>query len=125
MSKEENQPLDPEVKPVRRKLSTEYKLRILEEIDAAAVGDKGAILRREGLYSPQITEWRRQHKNGTLGTIKRGRKGKDPVAVENQRLQEENEKLKERLAVAEEIMEAQGKVSALLQEMSRKSAPKK
>ena len=112
---------DPEVRPTRRILTTAYKLRILEEIDAAP-SEKGVIERRENLWSSQITLWRRQHKNGTLGESKRGRKGKDPVAAENERLQAENDKLKEQLAVAEEIMEAQGKVSALLQQMSRKSA---
>jgi transposase len=116
---------DPEVRPTRRVLTAAYRLRILEEIDAAPAGGKGVIERRENLWSSQISEWRKQRDNGTLGTSKRGRKGKDPVAVENEALRAENEKLKERLAVAEEIMEAQGKVSALLQQMSRKSAPKK
>jgi hypothetical protein len=113
---------DPEVKPTRRILTTAYKLRILEELDAAPAGERGVIERRENLWSSQIATWRRQRKNGTLGESKRGRKGKDPVAVENERLQAENDKLKAQLAVAEEIMEAQGKVSALLQQMSRKSA---
>lgn len=113
---------DPEVKVSRRKLTAQYKLRILDELDAAPSGEKGAILRRENLWSNQITQWRKQAKSGTLGDSKRGRKGKDPVALENERLRAENEKLAERLAVAEEIMEAQGKVSALLQQMSHKSA---
>ena len=112
---------DTEVRPQRRILTTAYKQRILEEIDAAP-GQKGVIERRENLWSSQINAWRRQRKNGTLGESRRGRKGKDPVAVENERLQAENDKLKAQLAVAEEIMEAQGKVSALLQQMSRKSA---
>jgi len=116
---------DPEVKPTRRILTAAYKLRILEEIDAAPAGEKGVIERRENLWSSQITQWRRQRKNGTLGESKRGRKGKDSRDEEIERLHAENEKLTERLAVAEEIMEAQGKVSALLHQMSRKSAPQK
>lgn len=116
---------DPEVRPPRRVLTVAYKLRILEEIDAAPDGQKGVIERRENLWSSQIAAWRKQRKNGTLGDSKRGRKGKDPVAVENEQLHAENDKLKEQLAVAEEIMEAQGKVSALLQQMSRKSAKQK
>lgn len=116
---------DPEVKPTRRILTTTYKLRILEEIDAAPDGEKGVIERRENLWSSQIAAWRRQRKNGTIGESKRGRKGKDPVAVENEELRERNDELEKRLAVAEEIMEAQGKVSALLQQMSRKSAQQK
>ena len=116
---------DPEVKAPRRKLTTQYKLAILEELDAAPDGEKGAIVRREHLWSSQIAEWRKQRKSGTLGSSKRGRKGKDPMAGENQQLRAEIEKLKAQLEVAEEIMEAQGKVSALLQQMSRKSAQQK
>ena len=116
---------DTEVRPPRRVLTAAYKQAVLEELDAAPDGQKGAIVRRENLWSSQIAEWRKQRKNGTLGDSKRGRKGKDPVAIENERLQAENEKLKERLAVAEEIMEAQGKLHALLQQMSAKSASQK
>lgn len=116
---------DPEVRVPRRKLTAQYKQAILEEIDAASDGEKGAIVRREGLWSSQITQWRRQRKNGTLGDARRGRKGKDPRDTELERLRAENEKLTDRLAVAEEIMEAQGKVSALLQQMSRKGAQPK
>lgn len=115
---------DPEVRPTRRILTAAYKLRILEEIDASP-DQKGVIERRENLWSSQISDWRKQRENGTLGTSKRGRKAKDPRDEEIERLRVENEKLTERLAVAEEIMEAQGKVSALLQQMSRKGAPKK
>ncbi len=86
---------------------------------------RGVIERRENLWSSQITDWRKQRKNGTLGDSKRGRKGKDPLVVEVEELRKRNEELEGRLAVAEEIMEAQGKVSALLQQMSRKSAQQK
>jgi transposase len=129
MSEEKNEEKptrpDPEVKPTRRVLTAAYKLRILEEIDAAPAGEKGVIERRENLWSSQITQWRKQRKDGTLGESKRGRKGRDSRDEEIERLHAENEKLTERLAVAEEIMEAQGKLSALLQQMSRKSAPQK
>src|SRR5215204_6936557 len=53
--------------PVRRTFSAEYKLSVLAEYDAASEsGEKGAILRREGLYSSIITDWRRQHRQGLL-----------------------------------------------------------
>jgi len=53
--------------PVRRSFSPEYKLSILAEYDGASeTGEKGAILRREGLYSSLITDWRRQHRQGLL-----------------------------------------------------------
>jgi transposase len=116
--------LDPEVKPRRKALTAQYKREILEEIDAAPSGKKGEIVRREGLWSSQISDWRKERKAGTLQNSKRGRKAKDPFISEIEQLRAENEKLKEQLGVAEQIMEAQGKVSALLQEMSRKSASK-
>lgn len=102
---------DPEVKPTRRILTPAYKQRILGEINATP-GDNGMILRRENLWSSQISAWRKQAKSGTLGGTRRGRKGKDPVVVENEQLRDQVDKLKAQLAVAEEIMEAQGKVSA-------------
>lgn len=113
---------DIEVKPGRKQYSADYKLRILEEIDKAPDGEKGKIRRRENLWSSQIHNWRQQRRNGTLNSGSRGRKPKDRAVVENEELRRENEELKARLAVAEEIMEAQGKVSALLQKMSAKSA---
>ena len=57
----------PKRNPVRRSFSAEYKLAILAEYDLASeTGEKGAILRREGLYSSLITDWRRQHRQGLL-----------------------------------------------------------
>ncbi len=70
----------PEKNPVRRSFSAEYKLSILAEYDRASeTGEKGAILRREGLYSSLITDWRRQHRQGLLkaaGGTKRRRQGR-------------------------------------------------
>ncbi len=69
----------------RRKFSGEYKRRILEEADKCTEpGEIGALLRREGLYSSNLTKWRRQRKAGGLGGLtpqKRGRK-KDEQAAE-------------------------------------------
>ncbi len=88
----------------------------------------GAILRREGLYSSLVSEWRKQRERGALEAMsgrQPGRKGKDPLVTENARLRERVGELEDRLAAAEELIEAQGKVSALLHEMSRKSAEQK
>lgn len=112
--------------PVRRSFSPEYKLAILAEYDAASsTGEKGAILRREGLYSSLITDWRRQHRQGllkaTVGRADGGRGG--PSLSEVNRLRAENERLKVKLAQAEAIIEVQGKVHALLEEISKSAAP--
>jgi transposase len=108
--------------PVRRVFSPEYKLAILAEYDRCTEpGEKGAILRREGLYSSLITDWRRQHRMGLLkaavGRTDGGRGG--PSLSEVARLKAENERLKEQLAKARVVIEVQGKVHALLDELSK------
>lgn len=117
-SKGESRMPDPEVseKPMRRRFTTEYKLRILREVEASKKpGAVGAILRREGLYSSTLSGWRRQMKAG-LAARKRGRK-KDPASAEKRRnaeLEREIKRLRERLSKAETIIEVQKKVSLLL-----------
>jgi len=121
MSQTENQKeaIDPEVVPKakKRQYSAEYKRRILQEYEACReLGERGALLRREGLYSSNITNWRRQRERGELTGLtskKRGPKA-DPQAVENVRLRRENERLKKRLEQAELIIDVQKKVSQLL-----------
>src|SRR5579862_5275622 len=98
--------------PVRRSFSPEYKLAILAQYDAATEsGEKGAILRREGLYSSLITDWRRQHRQGllkaALGRTDGGRGG--PSLSELTKLRTENERLRIKLAEARAIIEVQGK----------------
>ena len=108
--------------PVRRVFTPDYKLAILAEYDRATEkGEKGAILRREGLYSSLITDWRRQHRQGllkaALGRTEGGRGG--PSLSEVAKLKAENERLKEQLAKARVVIEVQGKVHALLDELSK------
>jgi transposase len=109
---------DPEVpeRPVRRRFSAAYKLDVLAEIDAAEPGGIGAILRREGLYSSHLVDWRRARDRGALEALARppGRPKPNPLTRENDRLQRENTRLSGRLATAERIIEIQSKVSALL-----------
>ena len=114
---------DPEVreKAVRRRFTAEYKLRILKEADSCTEkGQIGALLRREGLYSSNLTTWQRQMEKGTLDALsprKRGPKGKrpDPSASRIAELERENERLKKKLRQAETIIEVQKKVSEILQ----------
>ena len=106
----------------RRGFPTDYKLAILAEYDRCTEpGEKGALLRREGLYSSIITDWRRQHREGSLlvtpGRSEGGRGG--PSRSELARLRAENERLRKKLAKTEAIIEVQGKVHALLEELSK------
>lgn len=108
--------------PVRRSFSAEYKLSVLAEYDGASErGEKGAILRREGLYSSLVTDWCRQHRQGLLkaavGRSDGGRGG--PSRSEVAKLRAENERLKEKLAQADAVIRVQGKVHALLEEISK------
>ena len=111
---------------MRRVFPPEYKLAILAEYDACSEsGEKGAILRREGLYSSLITDWRRQHRQGllkaALGRSDGGRGG--PSLSEVVKLRTENERLRSKLVQAEVIIGVQGKVHALLEEISKSAAP--
>jgi transposase len=110
-------------RPERRYFSNDFKLSILAEYDRCSEpGEKGALLRREGLYSSIITDWRRQHREGILvvseGRASEGGRGA-PSRSEVQKLRAENERLKLKLAKAEAIIEVQGKVQALLEELSK------
>jgi transposase len=106
--------------PRRRTFTAEFKRQVLAEADACAeLGDVGALLRRHGLYSSHLTEWRRQREEGTLAGLaprKRGRKAQErnPLAVEVARLQGENRKLLARAERAERLVELQKKVAELL-----------
>lgn len=107
---------------IRRVFTPEYKLAILAEYDRCTEpGEKGALLRREGLYSSLLTDWRRQHRQGLLkaglGRSEGGRGG--PSLSEVARLRAENERLKEQLTKARVVIEVQGKVHALLDELSK------
>jgi len=113
---------DPAVseKPVRRRFTAEYKLRILHEADrSSASGQLGALLRREGLYSSLLSTWRQQRDQGTLAGLtpkRRGRKASPdgPLIAENQRLKRETQRLAAKLRQAETIIEVPKKLSEML-----------
>ena len=114
---------DPAVseKPVRRRFTADYKLRVLREADRCTEsGQLGALLRREGLYASHLATWRQQREEGTLAGLspkRRGRKPKaeDPLFAENHRLQRENQRLEAKLRQAEAIIEVQKKLSEVLE----------
>ena len=107
-------------KPARRRFTAEYKLRILAEVDRCTeLGQIGEVLRREGLYSSHLNNWRRQRDEGVLAGLKpkrRGRKAKrkNPLADEVAQLQRKNQRLEEKLRQAELIIDVQKKVSEML-----------
>ncbi len=124
---QQDPPPDPEVveKPVRRKFSAKYKLRILREAEACAPGELASLLRREGLYFSNLRCWQRQRAQGELIALspkQRGRK-KKPIDANAKRvaeLERENQRLQERLKQAEAIIEVQKKVAALLGNLAEK-----
>ena len=114
---------DPEVTPRARMrtFSAAYKARILAEVDACTErGQIGALLRREGLYSSHLSNWRRQREASqeqTLTNKKRGRKpALDPKEAEIARLEQENARLQKQLAQAELIIAAQKKLAEALEQ---------
>ena len=114
-------------RPVRRRFTAEYKLRILQEADRCAPGELGALLRREGLYSSNLSKWRRQRQAGQLAGLKPKQRGRkvDAQAQELARLEREKARLQAQLERAELIMEAQKKLLVLLnQEIPEVPEPK-
>lgn len=111
---------DPAPRPSRRVFSREYKLAIVTEYENAPNGEKGAILRREGLYSSHIIEWARARDAGALGPDpappKRARKTAEQVELE--KLRRHNEKLRAELTKTRMALDIMGKAHALLEELS-------
>jgi transposase-like protein len=110
----------------RRSYTAKYKLEILDEYEGLDRDAKGGLLRREGLYTSLLSEWRKQRDRGALEALaaKPGRAPVDPVERENARLRQRVDRLEEELETARRVIEVQGKLSALLEELATDSAPK-
>lgn len=104
---------DPEVpaKARTRTWSAAHKARILAEYESLDKAGKGALLRREGIYSSLISAWRLQRDQGALHALAKpaGRPQSDPVGRENARLRKDNERLRVELDRARRVIEVQGK----------------
>jgi transposase len=113
---------DPEVpeRARRRRFTAQYKLDVLAAYDAAGPGEKGAILRREGLYSSHIVEWRRARDGGALAGLARprGRPASDPRDAQIARLKRDKAQLEQELAKARFVADVQAKLHALLETLS-------
>jgi transposase len=108
-----------EAKGKRRRFTGEYKLRVLREAEAlSGSGEIGALLRREGLYSSNLTAWRKQRERGELAGLSRRRgaagKPRNPLAGKMMALERENARLKRRAERAEGLVEIQKTVSEIL-----------
>ena len=106
---------DPEVpaKVERRRFTAEYRVRILTQADACKTpGERGALLRREGLYSSLLTNWRRQREQGALQTMRERRRGPTPRPVDPRvkALETENRRLQRKLQRAETIITSKKKL---------------
>jgi transposase-like protein len=104
-------------KAQRRQFPAEYRRRILQEADACKKhGTLGALLRREGLYSSHLVNWRRQRDQGELVAGRARKRGPVPKAVDPKlrQLEVENRRLQRQLARAETIITLQKKVAEIL-----------
>jgi transposase-like protein len=113
---------DPEVpeRARRRTFTAAYKQEVLAAYEVAPDGEKGAILRREGLYSSLISEWRRARDAGALAGLRqpRGRPAADPRDAQIARLHKEKARLEQELAKARFVVDVQAKLQALLETIS-------
>jgi transposase len=112
---------DPAAKPTRRRFSADYKAEILAEYDSHPKGsdERGAILRREGLYSSHISEWRKQADTGARdGLAAKSKKRRTAAEIEVDKLRRQNQRLAAELARTQTALEITGKVHALLEQLS-------
>ena len=120
-----NQVPDPEVpaKARTRRWSAAEKARILAEYESLGKADKGALLRREGIYSSLISAWRQQRDHGALQALAKpaGRPQADPADRDNARLRARVARLEADLDKARRVIEVQGKLSALLGQLATDS----
>ena len=115
-------------KPVRRRFTAEYKLGVLRQADACrGRGELGMLLRREGLYSSHLTQWRKQRERGERQGLSRKRgpsPQRHPLTDKVKVLERDNARLKLRAERAEGLVELQKKVSEILGIELKQSAEK-
>jgi transposase len=129
--------------PRRRVFTPEYKLAMVAAYDRAVHGERGALLRREGLYHSHIIEWRKARDAGMLvarpaaeeaevvpeeqaASSRRHRRGASTAEqAELERLRRQNEKLAKDLARSQAALEIMGKAHALLELLSESAEDKR
>ena len=112
-------------KRTRRRFSTEYKLRIMAEADQCAHGELGVLLRREGLYSSQLQQWRRELESNGGQALDKTQPGPAPRKTPEQRrieqLEKEKAKLERKLQMTEDCVELQKKALSMLDQSNNGS----
>ena len=105
-------------KRTRRQFTPEYKLRIIAEADACKYGELGAVLRRENLYSNQLSDWRREYAEKGVAGLSKSAPGPLPSKTPDQRrieqLEKENSRLTRKLGIANDCLDLQKKALAML-----------
>lgn len=117
---------DPAARPRRRTFTADYKAMILDEYDALAPGsnERGGLLRREGLYTSHIAEWRKARDAGARdGLAPKAKTRRTPEQVELEQLRRKTQRLEAELARTKTALEITGKVHALLEQLSESAAP--
>ena len=116
---------DPAARPRRRSFSAAYKAQILDEYDALPSGtdERGALLRREGLYTSHLTEWRRARDVAARTALApKSRRKRSPEQVEIDKLRRKNERLEAELERTKLALEITGKAHALLEMLAKSAA---
>jgi transposase len=119
---------DPAARPRRRSFTAEYKERILAEYDALPAGstERGALLRREALYTSHIAEWRKARDAGArAGLAAKAKPRRSAKQVELEKLRRRNERLEAELERTKTALEITGKVHALLEQLSESADSEK
>jgi len=119
---------DPAARPRRRSFTAEYKEAILDEYDALPSGstERGALLRREGLYTSHIAEWRKARDAGAReGLAPKAKPRPSPEQVELEKLRRKAERLEAELERTKTALEITGKVHALLEQLSESADSEK
>lgn len=116
---------DPAARPKKRTFTPEYKLSILEQLDGMTdPSARAALVRREGLYSSHIAEWRKARVAGALeGLAAKPRSKRSPEQIENEKLRRQVERLRKELERTKLALEITGKAHALLEALSESAAP--
>ena len=101
-------------KRTRRQFTPEYKLRIIAEADACKYGALGVLLRREKLYSNQLSDWRREYAEKGVAGLSKSAPGPSPDQRRIEQLEKDNSRLTRKLGIANDCLDLQKKALAML-----------